>query len=245
VNIGERLNEMLEFRTVFTIRAFSRELPISETVIISWLVMLILIAAAILLTRKLGTVPSGAQSLLEAGIEFLDNFSAAYFGRRAAAFAPYIGTLFLFLFAANIIPAITPVSISVAGRVFTPPFEIKPPARDINLAGALALMSILFVLGAGLKERGPAGWFKNLFKPVPLMLPFNLLEYAIRPASMCLRLFGNMLGGFIIMVLIEGVVPLFIPPVFSLYFDFLDGLIQALVFTFLTVLFVSEAIAVE
>jgi F-type H+-transporting ATPase subunit a len=245
VNIGERLNEMLKFRTVFTVRVFSRELPISETVIISWLVMIILAAAAIILTRKLRTVPSGAQSLLEAGVEFLNNFSAAYFGKRAAAFAPYIGTIFLFLLLANVIPAMTPVSISIAGRTFTPPFEIKPPARDINLAGALAIMSILFVLGAGLKERGFAGWFKNLFKPVPLMLPFNLLEYVIRPASMCLRLFGNMLGGFIIMTLIEGVAPLFIPPVFSLYFDFLDGLIQALVFTFLTVLFVSEAIETE
>jgi F-type H+-transporting ATPase subunit a len=204
--------------------------------------MLIIIAAARILTRKLMKVPKGGQCILEAGIEFLDKFSVSYFGKRAAAFGPYIGTIFLFLLVANVIPAITPVSITISGRTFTPPFEIKPPTRDINLTAAMAIMTILFVLGAGLRERGLGGWFKNLFKPVPLMLPFNLLEYAIRPTSMCLRLFGNMLGGFIIMVLIEGVAPIFLPPVFSLYFDFLDGFIQALVFTFLTVLFVSEAV---
>jgi F-type H+-transporting ATPase subunit a len=78
-----------------------------------------------------------------------------------------------------------------------------------------------------------------------MMLPFNLMEYLIRPTSLCLRLFGNILGGFIIMRLVESVVPFFLPPLLSLYFDFLDGLIQALVFTFLTVLFVAEAAAGE
>jgi F-type H+-transporting ATPase subunit a len=68
------------------------------------------------------------------------------------------------------------------------------------------------------------------------------MEYIIRPISLCLRLFGNILGGLIIMRLIEAVVPVAAPPVLSLYFDFLDGLIQALVFAFLTTLFVAEAV---
>jgi F-type H+-transporting ATPase subunit a len=78
------------------------------------------------------------------------------------------------------------------------------------------------------------------------MLPFNLLEYIIRPLSLCLRLFGNILGGFVIMLLVEQAlpVPLVIPAILSLYFDFFDGLIQAVVFTFLTTLFVAEAVEV-
>jgi F-type H+-transporting ATPase subunit a len=242
LDIGERLNEALKFQTVFTIKIHGFAIPITETVIVSWAVMAILIAGSIILTRRLKTVPRGAQTILEGGIEFLNNFSKGYFGRRADAFAPYVGTIFLFLVLANVIPALTPTSLTIAGRTFEAPFEIKPPARDINLTAAMAIMSILLVLFAGLKARGLKGWVKNLFHPVPLMLPFNLLEYAIRPASMCLRLFGNMLGGFIIMVLIGSVAPLIAPPVFSLYFDFLDGMIQALVFTFLTVLFLSEAV---
>jgi F-type H+-transporting ATPase subunit a len=79
-----------------------------------------------------------------------------------------------------------------------------------------------------------------------MMLPFNLLEYIIRPASLCLRLFGNILGGYIIMLLIEQAlpVPIILPAALSLYFDFFDGLIQAVVFTFLTTLFVAEAVEV-
>jgi F-type H+-transporting ATPase subunit a len=242
LDIGERLNEALKFHTVFTIRAGGFEIPITETVVVSWCVMGVIILGALILTRKLEFVPRGAQTILEGAIEFLNNTARNYFGRRADAFAPYVGTIFLFLILANIIPALTPVSLSIAGRTFDPLFEIKPPTRDINLTAAMAILSILLVLFAGLKARGFRGWVKNLFHPVPLMLPFNLLEYAIRPASMCLRLFGNMLGGFIIMVLIGSVAPLIVPSFFSLYFDFLDGVIQALVFTFLTVLFLSEAV---
>jgi F-type H+-transporting ATPase subunit a len=242
VDIGERLVKALEFKTVFSIRLGALEIPITETVIISWVVMAALVAASILVTRKLKRIPGGAQSLLEAGVEFLDSFSKQYFGRNASLYGPYIGTIFLFLLLANIIPALTPVAAGFGGRTFEPLFEIKPPTRDINLTAALAVMSILIVLFGGLKARGLKGWFKNLFHPVPIMLPFNILDYAIRPASLCLRLFGNMLGGFIIMQLIGAVIPVFVPPFFSLYFDFFDGLIQALVFSFLTTLFLSEAV---
>ena len=74
------------------------------------------------------------------------------------------------------------------------------------------------------------------------MLPMNILEVAIRPTSLCMRLFGNILGGFIIMKLLEVVAPIIIPAFFSLYFDFFDGFVQAYVFVFLTSLFVSEAV---
>ncbi|MDR2403381.1 MAG: F0F1 ATP synthase subunit A [Spirochaetaceae bacterium] len=217
-------------------------IDINETVFISWVVMAILIVASLLFTRHLKRIPRGAQVFLEAGIEFLNNFSRAQFGHRAKVYGPYIGTVFLFLFLANILPAISPLSIGILG--IEPPFSIKPPTRDINLTAALALLSILLVLIGGLRARGLKGWAKQLLVPVPLMLPFNLLEYIIRPLSLCLRLFGNILGGFVIMLLVEQAlpVPLVIPAALSLYFDFFDGLIQAVVFTFLTTLFVAEAV---
>jgi F-type H+-transporting ATPase subunit a len=238
MDIGAHLNESLRFVTVFTLPVFGMEIPVTETVLITWLVMAILIASSLLLTRNLRQVPRGPQALLEAAVEFLDTFAKAQFGSRAKVYGPYIGTVFLFLTAANIIPVLSPV----AAFGWEPPFVIKPPARDINFTAALAVLSILLVLIGGLRARGFKGWCKKLLRPVPMMLPFNLLEYVIRPLSLCLRLFGNILGGFIIMLLIESVVPLGLPPVLSLYFDFFDGLIQALVFTFLTTLFVAEAV---
>jgi F-type H+-transporting ATPase subunit a len=220
-------------------------IDINETVFISWVAMALLIIAALLLTRKLREIPKGAQVFLEWAVEFLNSFSKEHFGSRAKIYGPYIGTVFLFLLVANIIPVLSPMSISLFH--LEPSFTIKPPTRDINLTAALAVISILMVLIGGMRARGLRGWAKNLFHPVPMMLPFNLLEYIIRPMSLCLRLFGNILGGFIIMLLIEQAlpIPLAIPVALSLYFDFFDGFIQAVVFTFLTTLFVSEAVEVE
>jgi F-type H+-transporting ATPase subunit a len=220
-------------------------IDINETVLMSWIVMALLIGASLLLTRKLREVPRGAQIFLEAAVEFCNNFAKEYFGRRAKFYGPYIGTVFLFILLANIIPAISPISIAAFG--IEPPFTIKPPTRDINLTAALAVLSILLQLVSGLRVRGLKGWCKNLLRPVPMMLPFNLLEYIIRPVSLCLRLFGNILGGFIIMLLVELAlpVPFLVPSILSIYFDFFDGLIQAVVFTFLTTLFVAEAVETE
>ena len=73
----------------------------------------------------------------------------------------------------------------------------------------------------------------------------NILEIAIRPTSLCMRLFGNVLGAFVIMELIKLVVPVFVPAIFSLYFDLFDGLIQTYVFVFLTSLFMKETMGDE
>ena len=78
--------------------------------------------------------------------------------------------------------------------------------------------------------------------PIPLMLPMNILEIFIRPLSLCMRLFGNILGAFVIMELIKIVAPLLVPVPLSLYFDLFDGFIQAYVFVFLTSLFIKETI---
>ena len=76
---------------------------------------------------------------------------------------------------------------------------------------------------------------------MPIILPINILELFIKPLSLCMRLFGNVLGAFVIMELLKLVVPAVVPVVFSLYFDIFDGLIQAYVFVFLTGLFMKEA----
>jgi len=245
MNLSQEIDEALEFIQVFSIRIFGVTISINETIIISWIVMAILVIGSLIISSRLKTIPRGFQVIVETAVEFLNGFSGKQFGRRAKFFGPYIGSLFLFLLLANIIPVLSPVGVSFAGHHFKPLFVIKPPARDINFTAALAIITILMVIISGIGARGIKGWIKKLFHPVPMMLPFNLLEYLIRPTSLCLRLFGNILGGFIIMRLIEAVMPIALPPVISLWFDFLDGLIQALVFAFLTTLYIAEAIEVE
>jgi F-type H+-transporting ATPase subunit a len=237
--------EALEIKTIFTFTLFGFPVPVTETVIVSWAVMLILIAASLILTRRLKEVPSGPQVILETGVEFLNNFAKNQFGPFAKHLGPYIGSLFLFLLVANLIPVISPPEIKAFGREFVPPFPIRPPTRDINVTAALAAISVSLVLVCGIAARGFGGWFKRLCYPVPFMLPFNLLEYGTRVVSLSLRLFGNILGGFVMMHLIEGLVPVAIPMVFSLYFDFFDGIIQAGIFVFLTSLYIAEAVKIH
>ena len=86
------------------------------------------------------------------------------------------------------------------------------------------------------------GGLHKFIEPSPVMLPINVMEIAIRPLSLCMRLFGNILGGFVVMELIKLVVPVLVPIPFSLYFDLFDGFIQTIVFVFLTALFVGEAV---
>ena len=121
-------------------------------------------------------------------------------------------------------------------------FGFVPPTKDINVTVALAVMASVLIQIAGFKERGAKKWAKGFLEPMPVMLPMNLLELVTRPLSMSMRLFGNVLGAFVVMELIKICIPGGIPVPFSLYFDIFDGAIQAYVFVFLTSLFMAEAI---
>ena len=92
------------------------------------------------------------------------------------------------------------------------------------------------------QEKGVKKWFKSFAEPVAVIAPINVLEIFIRPLSLCMRLFGNVLGAFVIMELIKQILPVGLPLPFSFYFDIFDGLIQAYVFVFLTSLFIKEAV---
>ena len=100
-------------------------------------------------------------------------------------------------------------------------------------------MSIVLIEYSGIHAKGGKRFVHSLAEPIALMTPMNILEIAIRPTSLCMRLFGNVLGAFV-MELIKLVVPVFVPAIFSLYFDLFDGLIQTYVFVFLTSLFMKE-----
>lgn len=238
VSIGEKIKHALAFKTVFTIHAGAVSIPVSETVITTWIVMAILIVGSLMLTRRMVLVPKGSQVFLETFVDFLNKFFKDQIGHHWKFFAPYLGTVALFLGVADMISFISPI----AGFGFEPPFLLKPPTRDINVTAALAIMTIVIVLFSGIAFKGVRGWLKSFLAPAPFMLPFNILEYAIKPLSLCLRLFGNILGAFIIMELIGLFVPLFFPPIIGMYFDFFDGLVQAVVFTFLSTLYIAEAV---
>ena len=116
----------------------------------------------------------------------------------------------------------------------------KPPTKDLNVTAALAVMSMCLIEYSGIHKNGMKHWVKHFAKPVPVVAPIMILEIFIRPLSLCMRLFGNMLAGFVVMELLKAFVPLIIPLPMNFYFDIFDGLIQAYVFVFLTALFMTE-----
>ena len=118
---------------------------------------------------------------------------------------------------------------------------LKPPTKDLNVTAGLAVMSIILIEYSCLKVKGSKGFVHSFAEPMPIIAPLNVLELFIKPLSLCMRLFGNVVGAFVVMELIKLVVPAILPVPFSMYFDIFDGLIQAYVFVFLTSLFMKEA----
>ena len=118
----------------------------------------------------------------------------------------------------------------------------KSPTKDLNVTASLAVMSIVLVEAAGIRKKGVKGWVKSFAEPIPIIAPINVLELFIRPLSLCMRLFGNVLGAVVVMALIKYLLPLVVPLPFSGYFDIFDGVIQAYVFVFLTSLYTKGEI---
>ena len=192
--------------------------------------MAVLVILSLILVRNLSVEnPGKKQLLLETGVSFLQDFFMGILGEEGKQYVPYLMSTVIYIGIANI-----------AGV-----FGFTPPTKDMNVTIALALMSIVLIEGAGIRARGGVGFLKSLAAPTPVMTPMNILEVAIRPTSLCMRLFGNVLGAFVIMELIKLVVPVFVPAIFSLYFDLFDGLIQTYVFVFLTSLFMKETMGGE
>ena len=205
-------------------------LQIPESVVISWVIMVLVVLGSILLTRNLKVDHiSKRQAVLELAYTAGKNFFEGLLGKEGACYVPYLMTVAIYIACSNLIGV----------------FGVKPPTKDLDVTAALAIMSIILIEGSGIRARGGVGFLKSLAAPTPVMTPMNILEIAIRPTSLCMRLFGNVLGAFVIMELIKLVVPVFVPAVFSLYFDLFDGLIQTYVFVFLTSLFMKESIGGE
>ncbi|WP_298483647.1 F0F1 ATP synthase subunit A [uncultured Ruminococcus sp.] len=235
MTMGEELQEQLQTNIVWT-SPFDVPLlgpiHISESVVITWFIMAVVMVLVLVLTRKMEIVPKKGQALVEFAVTWVTDFFEGNMGKAGRRYVPYLSTVFLYLAIANV--------IGMFG------FGIKPPTKDINVTAALAVMSIILIEAATFRARGGlGGFFKSFLKPMPIMLPINIMELAIRPLSLCMRLFGNVLGAFVVMKLIEHVCGLIAPMVFSMYFDVFDGLIQAYVFVFLTSLFMAEGIETE
>lgn len=220
--------EELNCDTAFTIPLFGG-IEIAESVVVTWIIMAALVIISILLTRNLQVEPeniSKRQLALETVIGVIQDFFKDILGEKGKMYIPYLMSVAIYIGVANL--------IGILG--------FKPPTKDMNVTAALAIMSIVLIEFAGIHAKDGKKWLKSFAEPTPVVLPINILEIFIRPVSLCMRLFGNVLGSFVVMKLIEAVAPVLMPVPLTCYFDIFDGLIQAYVFVFLTALFIKEAI---
>lgn len=224
-DLSEKLMERLAGKTAFTI-PFGEGIPVSVSFAVSWAIIIILTLASIWFTHDMKLVPGKKQAAVEAAVEWIYRFFTDLLGEEGKRYVPYLGTVLLYIGLSNL-----------SGI-----FGITPPTKELNVTAALAIMSIVLVEGTGIWAKGTKRWLKSFAEPVAFVAPINILEIFIRPLSLCMRLFGNILGGFVVMELIKIVAPVLIPLPFSLYFDIFDGCIQAYVFVFLTSLFIKEAV---
>ena len=200
---------------------------IHESVMVTLFISILLLVLGLVLTSGFRVEnPSRRQLAVESFVLWLQKFYEGPLSPKGKRYAPYMMTIACYVALANIFYV----------------FGIKPPTKDLTVTAALAVMSIVLIQMAGIQTKGVKGWLHSFLEPMPAMLPMNILELFIKPVSLCMRLFGNVLGAFIIMCMIEGLVRIIVPVPFSLYFDFFDGLIQVYVFTLLTSMYIAEAV---
>ena len=195
--------------------------------VVTWIIMAALTIISIVLVRNLKVeYPGKNQLALESAIGFLNDFFADILGERGKQYIPYLITAAIYIGVANLIGLL----------------GFKPPTKDLNVTAGLAIISIFLIEYSGWKQKGFKRFMHSFAEPMAIVTPINIMEIFIRPVSLCMRLFGNVIGSFVVMELIKMILPVVLPIPFSFYFDIFDGLIQAYVFVFLTSLFIKEQI---
>ncbi len=206
-----------------------------QVFITTWIVMGILIVAALAASRNIQRVPSGIQNLMEYALEFIRDLTKSQMGEHEyRAWVPFVGTLFLFIFVCNWSGALVPWKL-----IELPEGELAAPTNDINTTVALALLVSLAYFYAGLRKRG-LKYFTKYIEPTPVLLPIAILEDFTKPLSLSFRLFGNILADELVVGVLVLLVPLFVPlPVMAL--GLFTSAIQALVFATLAATYIGEA----
>lgn len=201
---------------------------ITEDIVIQWVMILVIAAVVIMLTKNLKKIPNKKQSVVEIFVDVINNLVISNMGEKCKGFVPYIGTLVLFLLFMNLIGLI----------------GIEPLTKDFNIVLGIALITFWVIQVYAIKKQGIKGYFIGYAKPIIPLLPINIMERIMLPVSLSLRLFGNITAAAVIMELIYdalgktplGIAQLGIPIPFHFYFDVFDGSIQMIIFVMLTMI---------
>lgn len=221
----------LEIDNLWSIKIAGEEFWITETIVNTWFIMLLLIVLAVIVRitiRKFKEVPRGFQNVIEAIIEIFDNFVKNTLGEKLSYVAPWFFMVFMLL--------LTSALLSI--------FGLRPPTADWATTIAMALVSLLLMFYMGFKHR-KGDYLKTFFEPHFVFFPMNLIGELAKPVSLSLRLFGNMLSGTIILTLYYALTPMFIqfgiPSLLHAFFDVIIGALQTYIFVILSLMYIKGA----
>jgi F-type H+-transporting ATPase subunit a len=202
-------------------------LSISATLIYTWLVMLLLVVSAWLITRRLQvtTAISPWQNLLEILVCAITDQIQALSGRASDQHLAFVGTLFIFIITSNLL-AIVP------GYV--------PPTASLSTTTALALCVLIAVPLFSITENGLWGYLRHYVQPSVWMLPFNMIGELSRTIALAVRLYGNVMSGTVIIGILISLMPFFFPVVIQLL-GLITGVIQAYIFAVLAMVYIASA----
>lgn len=211
------------------------------TVGIGGIIVITLILIATVIGKKFSLIPDRKQSFFELLFDFM--YTAVEDGINDKKYVRPIFTvamtLFLFISVSNILSGVPGLSVSVIDG--KPVFSLfmdtwVVPTSDINTNGTFALVVLLLSHAFGIKVKGFKTWAKAFFEPSPILFPLNLIGELAKPVSMSCRLFGNIFGGGLLVLILSYVLKyLFLPiPMWGFFAIFL-GILQALIFSILAV----------
>ncbi len=200
---------------------------LNATLVFTWAVMLVLVIAALLITRKISTglKRSRWQNLMEIIVLGMQKQMEEIGLSGSAKYLPFLGTLFLFV-------AMSSLGTIIPGYV--------PPTASLSTTVALALCVFVAVPMFGIQERGLARYLRSYLKPTFIMLPFNIISEISRTLAMAVRLFGNMMSGAMIMGILLSITP-FIFPIIMTLLGLLTGMVQAYIVSILAAVYIAAA----
>ena len=214
-------------------------LAVTNTMLTASWVTGVLILVAVLMRLSLSLWPSRAQSAAELLVETWLKIAETAGGPRARRFVPLVGTAFIFILFANWFGALPLKHIHIVSPAGQPVELFRAPTSDLNLTAAIALMVVLVVEALEMRGLGPLRYVKSLVVPNPM----RWLEMLVRPLSLGFRLFGSVFAGHVLVSTMLTIAPLVVLP--FLVLELFMGLIQAVIFATLTLVFLTIATAHE
>ena len=193
-----------------------------QTMYMTWIVMILLILLFVFASKNAKLVPSGLQNVMEFFVEFIEGLVTGSLGEKGKkAMLSFFVSLFMFIFISNELGMLPQVGV-----------HWTSPTNDINTCFALSLTVAIGVYFVGVATNG-MGFFKHFVSPSPAFLPLHLLDELTKPMTMALRLFGNILAGEILLIILYQLAP-WIVPEFWVMFSLFIGFLQAFIFTMLS-----------